>query len=176
VDINFIGHSRGAVVISNVLQGLVGTKDPVLQGGFMEMTLLDPHPANNAFSQFSFLPFGTDFAPFVLLFQALTMDPQVIVPSNVDQVFDFDEQSPAGQLGWLMGFLQTFSSFQLSQFILNLWGEPAGAIPNQSAQPIEEQKLTNVFAPKIGLIGHSEVPLWYIANVASAKETFTYPA
>jgi hypothetical protein len=174
VDINFIGHSRGTVVISKVLQDLVGTTDPALRGGFMEMTLLDPHPANNAFSQFSFLPFGEAFAPVVTLFQALTLDPQVIVPSNVDQVFDFDEQSPAGQLGWLMGFLQTFSSSQLNQFVLNLWGEPAGAIPNQSGQPIEDKNLTNVFAPNLGLIGHSEVPLWYIANVVNANDTFTH--
>jgi len=175
VDINFIGHSRGAVVISNVLQDLVGTTDPALQGGFMEMTLLDPHPANNAFGQFSFIPGADPFAALVTLFQDLTSDSQVVVPSDVDQVFDFDEQSPAGQLGWLMGFLQTFSTSQLSQFVLNLWGEPAADIPNQSGQPIEETNLTNVFAPNLGLIGHSEVPLWYIANVANTNETFTYP-
>jgi hypothetical protein len=174
VDINFIGHSRGTVVISEVLQSLVGTTDPALQGGFMEMTLLDPHPANNAFGQFSFLPIAQDFAAVVNLFQSLTLDPQVIVPSNVDQVFDFDEQSAAGQLGWLIGYLLTSSSSQLRQFGLNLWGEPAGNLPNQSAQPIEETNLTNVFTPLLGLIGHSEVPLWYILNVANANQTFTY--
>ncbi len=50
VDINFIGHSRGTVVISEVLQDLVGTNDPALRGGYMQMTLLDPHPANLSFS------------------------------------------------------------------------------------------------------------------------------
>jgi len=175
VDINFIGHSRGTVVISAVLQSLVGTTDPSLKGGFMEMTLLDPHPANNAYGQFSFLPpIANDFALLVIVFQHLTMDPQVIVPSNVDRVFDFDQQSAAGQLGWLMGLLQTFSSSQLRQFLFNLWGEPASAIPNQSAQPIRGKNLTNVFAPNLGLIGHSEVPYWYIANVVNANETFTY--
>lgn len=173
VDINFIGYSRGAVVVSQVLQSLVGTTDPALQGGFMEMTLLDPHPANNAFGQFSFLPIASSLGGVVTLFQDLTQDPQVIVPSNVDQVFDFNEQSPSGQLGWLMGFLQTSAFSQLREFFLNLWGEPPGSLPNESGQPIEEQKLTNVFIPNLGLIGHGEMPLWYIANVVNANQTFT---
>lgn len=177
VDINFIGHSRGTVVISEVLQDLVGTMDPALKGGYMQMTLLDPHPANPAFSQFSaapFLPVANDLATLVTIFEALTQDPQVVVPSNVEQMQEFDEQTPAGQLGFLMGFLETFSSSQLLEFVYNTWGERAASLPDQSAHPIEEKNLTNLFASGIGLIGHSEVPLWYLANVVNTKETFTY--
>jgi hypothetical protein len=160
VDINFIGYSRGSVVISLALQDLVGTSDPALSGGFMQMTLLDPHPANNAFGPFSFIPLAIDSAVEVFLFQALAQDPQVIVPSNVDQVFDFHQQSAAGQLGWLIGFLQTFSFNQPRQFLYNHWGVPASDIINQSAQPIKDQNLTNLFALNVGgLIGHAEVPL-----------------
>jgi hypothetical protein len=184
VDINFIGHSRGAVVISDVLQDLVGTTDPALQGGYMQMTLLDPHPASPAFSQFSsasFVPYANDLAALVTLFESLTQDPQVIIPPNVDQVFEFDQQTPAGQLGFLVGAWQalevgSYSQVvdQLLEFALNLWGEPAASIPNYSGQTIQEKNLTNVFASNIGLIGHSDVPLWYVANVVNADETFTY--
>lgn len=177
VDINFIGHSRGTVVISEVLQDLVGTTDPALKGGYMQMTLLDPHPANPAFSQFSAAPFllvANDLASLVTAFEALAQDPQVVVPSNVEQVQEFDEQTPAGQLGFLIGFLETFSSSLLLEFVYNTWGETAASLPNQSAHPIEEKNLTNLFAAGIGLIGHSEVPLWYLANVVNANETFMY--
>ncbi|MHB1425743.1 MAG: lipase family protein [Gemmataceae bacterium] len=167
VDINFIGHSRGTVVVSEVLQDLVGTSDPALRGGYMQMTLLDPHPANLLFSQFSwasFLPGANDLAALVIAFELLTRDPQVVVPPNVEQTYQFDEQTPAGQLGFPSPL----------EIWLNLWGEMSAAIPNQSAQPIESRNLTNATAPGIGLIGHSEVPNWYLANVVDTKETFTY--
>lgn len=169
VDINFIGHSRGTVVISQVLQDLVGTTDPALRGGYMEMTILDPHPANPAFSQFStpsFIP-GTNYlAEFVTLFEFFTRDPQVVVPSNVNRVLEFDQQTPAGQFGFIFN--------DILEFFVNLWGELPSALPNQSGQPIEETNLTNVNATGIGLIGHGEVPLWYLANVVENKETFTF--
>ncbi len=169
VDINFIGHSRGSVVVSEALQGLVGSSDPALRGGYMEMTLLDPHPANPAFSQFStasFLPLANDLTAFVLAFEFLPQDPQVVVPPNVEQTVEFDQQTPAGQLRFL------FNDFL--EFVINLWGEVPSALPNQSAAPIQSVNLTNVAAPGIGLIGHSEVPLWYLANVVDTNETFTY--
>jgi hypothetical protein len=167
VDINFIGHSRGTVVISEVLQDLVGTNDPALRGGYLEMTLLDPHPANSRFSKFSwdpFIPIANEFAALVVAFEFLAHDPQVVVPSNVQQTQLFDQQTPAAQLG--------FPS--LSEILLNFWGETASALPDQSAQPIEEKNLTNVVAPGIGLIGHYEMPRWYLANVVDANKTFTY--
>jgi hypothetical protein len=167
VDINFIGHSRGTVVISETLQDLVGTNDPALRGGYMQMTLLDPHPANNLFGHFSWVPaiqVSDDLAALTLLFQELTRDPQVLVPSNVMQAQLFDQQTPAGQLGFQSPL----------EFLLNLWGETASAIPNQSSQPIEVQSLTNVVAPGIGRIGHEQVHEWYQANVVDTDQTFTF--
>jgi hypothetical protein len=167
VDINFIGHSRGAVVISETLQNLVGTTDPALRGGYMKMTLLDPHPANNLYGQFSWLlsnESADQAAAAIFVFQALARDPQVIVPPNVMQTQLFDQQTPAGQL--------RFRS--LDEIFANLWGETPAAIPNQSSRPIESQNLTNVIAAGIGLIGHSEVPDWYMANVVETNKTFTY--
>jgi hypothetical protein len=150
----------------------------------MQMTLLDPHPANPAYSQFSaasFVPYASDLVTWVTLFENLTLDPQVIIPSNVDRVFEFDQQTPAGQLQFLVGAWQALEAGSNSQVVdqlvelaLNLWGELAASIPNHSGQTIQEKNLTNVFASNIGLIGHSDVPLWYVANVVNADETFTY--
>jgi hypothetical protein len=167
VDINFIGHSRGTVVISEALQDLVGTNDPALRGGYMQMTLLDPHPANLSFSKFSWdsaIPQANAFAAAVVVFELLAHDPQVVVPPDVMQTQLFDEQTMAGQLGF----------HYPSEILLNFWGETASAIPNESAQPILSQNLTNVNAAGIGLIGHYEVHDWYITNVVDTNETFTY--
>jgi hypothetical protein len=166
VDINFIGHSRGAVVISEVLQDLAVRSDPATQGGFMQMTLLDPHPANPQLTGFSFSPaslLATLLADVSVLIEALTRDPQVVVPANVVAAQEFDQQTPVGV---------PFPS--LGERLLNLWGEPPAALPNQSGQPIQSVNLTNVNAPGIGFIGHSEVHDWYQANVVNANKTFTY--
>ncbi len=34
--------------------------------------------------------------------------------------------------------------------------------------------MTGMIAAGIGLIGHSEIPDWYLANVVDTNETFTY--
>lgn len=164
VDINFIGHSRGNVVVSQTLQDLVGTTNPALQGGFMQMTMLDPHPVNNLYGPFSAKPgfFGDVAAEVVSLFQSLANDPQVVVPPNVSQAQLFDQQSPAGQ-----NFLAP------EEMVLNLWGEMQSALPNESGQPIESVNLTNVDIPGIGPVGHSESHLWYLLNVVANNDTFT---
>lgn len=167
VDVNFIGHSRGTVVIGEALQDLNGSNDPALAGGYMQMTLLDPHPANNIYGRFSWLP-GVEVselgAEAALIYQALANDSQVIVPSNVMQVQVFDQQTPAGQLGF----------GDLSEIFVNLWGEMPSALPNLSNRPIEGRNLTDTIAPGIGLIGHTEVPAWYMANVVQTDKTFDY--
>ncbi|MFI5139723.1 MAG: hypothetical protein ACHQIM_18015 [Sphingobacteriales bacterium] len=50
VDIHFIGHSRGTVVVCQALQTLalrLKTNKSPFGGSYVELTLLDPHPANN---------------------------------------------------------------------------------------------------------------------------------
>jgi hypothetical protein len=166
VDVNFIGHSRGAVVISRALQDQVGTTDPALAGGYMQMTMLDPHPANNSFSQFSFVPFSRlsiAAALGVAAFQALTQDPQVVIPPDVMQAQLFYQDTPAGHI---------FAT--PSEFLVNLWGNSPGQIANQSGQPIEAMNLTNVHDHGVGIVGHSEVHLWYKKNVVDANQTFNY--
>jgi len=48
VDVHFIGHSRGAVVISEALQNLEENED--VRRGFVKITMLDPHPAHSVHS------------------------------------------------------------------------------------------------------------------------------
>jgi hypothetical protein len=166
VDINWIGHSRGNVVTSRALQDLVGTTDPALQGGYMEMTLLDPHPASNRFGLFSFVPanrLADLIAKGTLLFQAFARDPQVVVPPDVQQVGEFYQHTSAGRL---------FHS--PSELFLNLWGDPPGLVANQSGQPIPSKNLTGVRAPGVGLVGHIEVHNWYQVNVVDTNQTFNY--
>lgn len=176
VDINFIGDSRGTVVVSQVLQALVGTTDPALKGGYMQMTLLDPHPANldTPFSAIYSFQQAKDLAAWGILFEYLAQDPPVIVPPNVDQVQDFDEQTPAGQMGFLTGALQYLSFTQLFEFMFSLDGLPAALIPDESSQPIEQVDLTDMVVSNLGLIGHAEVPQWYLDNVVLANKTFDY--
>ncbi|HEY7327367.1 MAG TPA: hypothetical protein VH592_07005 [Gemmataceae bacterium] len=179
VDINFIGDSRGTVVVSQVLQALNGTTDPALQGGFMQMTLLDPHPANRMDDLFRWIPSlsqANDLALLGFLIDYLSQDPQIVVPPNVDRVLDFDEQTPPGQSGFLNGFLATHDPTQLLEFMFSLWGEQAASIIDQSDVAIEQTNLTNVFLPGLGLIGHAEVPLWYMNYVVDANSTFNYIA
>ena len=44
---------------------------------------------------------------------------------------------------------------------MNLWGESQSLIINQSSALLGILDLTGYAAPFIGVVGHSEVPLWY---------------
>ncbi len=154
VDLDLIGHSRGAVVISQALQDLDGTTFPALAGGFKKMTLLDPHPANNGYSKPDYSA-GSDRLSRALVriyrwLQAHMQDPQVIIPPNVDEADLYYQHSPA-------------SAFPRGseEAHLNLWGEDPSLIVNQSSAPLTVLNLTGDVDPDFGTIGHSEVPLWY---------------
>jgi hypothetical protein len=166
VDVQLIGHSRGGVVVSRAAQDLNGTTDPALRGGFLQMTLLDPHPANNRFGFFSVAPSNSqalDDAIATILFQLVARDPQVVIPSNVQQAELFYQQTPDPN---------TFS--YSSEELLNLWGEPPSNLINQSGRPIHSVNLTGAPAPRGGVVGHSEVHDWYQAHVAATDQTFTF--
>ncbi len=169
VDLDLIGHSRGAVVISQALQDLDGTTDPVLAGGYVKMTVLDPHPANNQYGLASFSS-TSPFASLVLMpalsaFQTAADDPQVVIPSNVDSWDDVYQQTPST------------SAFGLVESYMNLWGDSPGQINNQSGvSPTLVQNLTGNATPALGLIGHSEVPDWYDTNIVQQRLIFEgYP-
>jgi hypothetical protein len=87
VDWHLIGHSRGTVMISQALLAAAAAKDTTLRRGWNILTLLDPHPANNA------LGVMEDYAPANPLsntaynsyreFQERAKDPAIELPAGV---------------------------------------------------------------------------------------------
>lgn len=166
IDLHFIGHSRGAGVVSQALQDLVGTTDLALEGSYIKVTLLDPHPANiSTVSLFSAFPLT---APLVLPpYEAVEIadnDPAIVIPKNVMESNVYYQHS-----SYLDGFVFT----DPAEFGLNLWGEgPSDGIINQSGSPIQWHNLSDVVdstlgpnGKKLGPIGHTEVPEWYLVHV-----------
>ena len=172
VDLDLIGHSRGAVVISQALQDLYGTTDTALAGGYVKMTLLDPHPANNAYGLASFSttsPFASLVARSVLSsFQQSANDPQVIIPPNVDAWDDVYQQTLASP-----GFDLTSPG----ESLMNLWGDDPTLIDNESGVlPSLDKNLSGMTLPEYGLIGHSEVPYFYDLYIVELGQIFPgYP-
>jgi hypothetical protein len=154
VDIQFVGHSRGAVVISQALQDLVGTQDPALTGGYFRMTMLDPHPANNSAVRLSAsTPIGWILAAGTILFQAAANDPDVAVPTNVKEV-DLYYQHNAARV--LQGFPDHY---------LNLWGESDSDIQIPPGVLLHTTNLTGLQYEGFGYIGHTTIDAWYMAFV-----------
>jgi hypothetical protein len=156
VDLHFIGHSRGAVVISQAMQDLVGTTNLALEGSYIKATFLDAHPASSATlglqSSKNFL------AALAVDSIELTMkDPAVVIPSNVKYAEVYYQHSP----------YQDFVTIDPTEYsTVNLWGEgPTNGIINKSSAAIHWINLTSAAGNTTTAIGHSEVPLWYLQNV-----------
>jgi hypothetical protein len=123
----------------------------------MKMTLLDPHPANNDYGlNASFSPTG-----FALLessytdFQAATSDGPVIIPSRVNQVEDFYQQTDYSQLQ-LSGLEGT----------INLQGLSTGLLQIEGANTqVTDYPLTGPGT------GHTEVHDWYQTYVVPSLAT-----
>ncbi|MGD0768541.1 MAG: hypothetical protein ABSB42_10155 [Tepidisphaeraceae bacterium] len=159
VDLHFIGHSRGAVVISQAMQDLVGTTNPALEGSYIKATFLDPHPANSAsLSLYS----GNSLISVLAIdaFELADKDPAVVIPSNVKYAEVYYQHSPYAD----------FIAVDPTEYMtLNLWGEgPNNGIINNSGTTIHWTNLTSAAGNTINPIGHSEVPIWYTLNVVDA--------
>lgn len=159
VDVHFIGHSRGSVVISAALTKLDSLDAAFLplQAGFMKMTMLDPHPARNATTgMYSRATSGlkkylADVAVSKYLkFQSQAQDPSVVVPANVQLAEDYYQHTKATQ------------NLPYSESILNLWGESSISSPIA----IDFHNLTG------SGIGHHEVIDYYQHNVVDKGLTF----
>ncbi len=139
VDLNLIGHSRGAVVINQAMLALKqGGYLPQLEHGFMMETLVDPHPANNSISGFSAHTANNAALSTLLLLppsdgpglaelatiaktqaavntyklgQAALGDPGIVIPSNVQAAADYYQNTSAS----------TFATSN-KESTLNLWG------------------------------------------------------
>jgi hypothetical protein len=117
VDVHLIGHSRGGDVVS-LVAGELNRSAPPLSGGYLKLTLLDPHPARNgpvAYDSSSNGPIGTLAQMQYLAFQSSTNDPPLTIPPGVDGAEIFYQQT---------NVLETLLP---EEHLLNSWGEvPAG--------------------------------------------------
>lgn len=147
IDVHWIGHSRGAVVISEALQF-----DSGMGKGYTKVTLLDPHPARNLAAvpyvhcSFDVLSrFGWLLYTGTLIFQRLARDPEIDVGIADDAEV----------------FYQT-TDHSLTPTLLerwmNLWGETVSGARN---------------VPWTGVgTGHGEVPLRYMNElIVQARAT-----
>ena len=117
VDVHLIGHSRGGDVVS-LVAGELNRSAPPLSGGYLKLTLLDPHPARNGgvkYESFSNGPIGTLAQMQYLAFQSFTSDPPLSIPAGVNGTEIFYQQT------------RVPDTLLPEEHFLNPWGEvPAG--------------------------------------------------
>jgi hypothetical protein len=159
VDLHFIGHSRGTVVVSQALQHFVQRTDLRLLGSYVEVTLLDIHPANaieDGLLDYVNNLAGLGLYAFVYPFQAAAQDPEVLLPAGAN-IMSIDIWY---QLTRCANFTST-NKYQ--ENILNLWGESPDSnhIINTSRVQPTWKNLTNLKDELIGEIGHSEIHEYY---------------
>ena len=89
-------------------------------------------------------------------------DPQVIIPSNVDEAELYYQHTPAS----------SFSGIFNPEAYLNLWGEDPSLIINESSANVLQGRVHDL-TPKAGrndpAIGHSEVPLYFVFVLPQEK-------
>jgi hypothetical protein len=165
IDLQFIGHSEGAVVNTLAIEGVEAKAPPQIKAGFLEDTLLDPHAANPDFpgKQYSVAdnPLGTIAKLAIDNYQARSRDPLVTIPAGVDAAQVFYQQTPASR------------DHNLNLGIYNLWGQVP--IPGASVY-------FNLTSDNIVHSGKNSVYAWYEHNVVPtlgdggqtiARETLT---
>ncbi len=149
VDLHFVGHSEGAVVNTQALVALESELTPELKAGYIQDTLLDPHPANNAIpgQEYSVTsgPLGWLATAEISAFQSKAEDPQVFIPSIVNDAEVFYEHTTAA------------NSHGVNDDLYNLWGE----VPVKG--PAHYYNLTATGATHAGTTGVSG---WYADFVA----------
>jgi hypothetical protein len=167
VDMDFIGHSRGSVVISQAIQDLMKQSPNLIKGSYISMNMIDPHPASN-FTGDNYASASSGLAGSVALAslvatQAYYQDPPIVVPSVVSSARVFFQHS-------LVGYFPNNSIDD--EHTLNLWGHGNdGTIINQSKTTIGFDDLTNVYYEGIGYIGHGEVPIFYLNNIIRLRHS-----
>jgi len=185
-DLHFIGHSRGTVVVTRALHNLDVAHASLFRGSFVELTLLDPHPANNNFGAWGDWATGylTDksllsylFYRGTLDFQRAVRDPRVVIPPGVKHT----------EVWWQHTKADLLTALPYEESSQNLWGvvtlslvdgQPGGSIVNDSGVSIASgslRDLTDQNVPGIGFVGHIEVPYVYLKQVVDAG-ALTEPA
>ncbi len=147
VDLHLIGHSEGAVVVSQALKSLEYKTTPALQAGYLKVTLLDPHAANNK-APGGLLSTGPgiagEFARFVIrTYQAKANDPLVVIPPTVDDAEVFYQHTPVGL-------------DKANDGVYNLWGE----VPIKGVT-----QYADLSGPAVAHSGGGGVQVWYSFHV-----------
>lgn len=148
VDVHYIGHSEGAVVNSQTVLLINKVGAPAnMQAGWLEMTMLDPHAANNGVpgKQYSVSNglLGWIANEEIKGYQSRAKDPAVVVPSNVDQAEVFFQRTPARKA-------------ESNNGIYNLWGQ----VPIHG-----DATYFNLTASGVSHAGRFGVQDWYRLNV-----------
>jgi hypothetical protein len=170
VDLHFIAHSRGAVVVTEAIKDLAA-QDPLLAGSFVELTLLDPHPASNCFAA-NCAPINNPDSPWasfakdsrnqltpaaqiartrVARFQQAAADPPVTIPPGIKKVEVWFQHTPTS----------CFSPRAL-EHEMNLWGiaDPPGLVDQSGllTQPTDKTNCSEA-------IGHNQIPTLYQTQI-----------
>lgn len=103
IDLHVIAHSRGSIVSALALDSLKSqTTVPALGAGFVQWTLLDPHPLRNDVAvrneSASFGPLGRLVFRSYRLLQTLTNDPALFAPANVDFIETFFQRKESADI------------------------------------------------------------------------------
>ncbi len=149
VDVQYIGHSEGAVVNTQAIVGVAAQATPRLRAGYLQDTLLDPHAANPDFPgrQYSVGgPVGWIAKLAIDNYQARSRDPLVFIPPSVNSAQVFYQQTPANR------------DHGTNAGIYNIWGQ----VPVQG--PASYFNLTGAGVVHSGKQG---VPAWYEHHVVS---------
>lgn len=150
VDVHFIGHSEGTVVNSQAILSLNASGwTPSMRAGYLKVTMLDPHAANNGVPGQQYSVSNGILGHLARLeindYQSRAKDPVPVIPSNVDDAEVFFQRTPVRQSGGS------------NHGIYNLWGQV----------PVHGQaRYYNLTAPGMSHAGKFSVPDWYLINVA----------
>ena len=142
VDLDFIGHSEGAVINTYAIVKLENTMTPGMKAGYITDTLLDPHAANNDMPGQQMSITGGILAPLartiITNYQANANDPPAFIPSVVDQAQVFFEHTAAP-----------------SSELYNLWGQ----VPVKTDGPVVHYY--NLTPSKVTHSGDTGIEFWY---------------
>jgi uncharacterized repeat protein (TIGR03803 family) len=183
IDVQLIGHSRGSSVIGVAMNALVGTSIPHLQNGFYELTFLDPHPANASTvgdvstASLTVLSLGWTPAEYIevvldigyMVASVRANDPSITVAPRVNEAQDFYQNN--SNFGLSLASLKN-SPWEAA---FNLWGVPSQISIADPSQTLSTSLGYPINISSLG-VGHGEVPLWYLSNLASLTNGGPPPA
>jgi hypothetical protein len=150
VDLHLIGHSEGTVIVSQALRHIHPTAG--LASGYVELTLLDPHPASNGPKQQQYSDVGGVLGGVaraaISNYQSRANDPPPYIPAIVDDAQVYYQHTPIAL------------AKDRGNTIYNLWGE----VPVEAAPGVPVH-YANITGSGISHAGDFAVYDWYQTNV-----------